>query len=156
MSKHLPFVCPMVTSPKHGLNLMTLFESSILDRLRPPRSPLSSPTWRELVGVQNDRNGCGRLFRYILDYTAIRTTGTKDHERTVAGDVKRVLKGMSPTSCRDASGISIYTWLFELDIDIMSTFLEPKNRTHHWCIIRRIQRFRNGAKQAAEGRSAKR
>ena len=149
MSKHLPFVCPMVTSPKHELNLMTLFESSILDRLRPPRSPLSSPTWRELVGVQNDRNGCGRLFRYILDYTAIRTTGTKDHERTVAGDVKRVLKGMSPASCRDASGISIYTWLFELDIDIMSTFLEPKNRTHHWCIIRRIQRFRNGTKQAA-------
>ena len=67
---------------------MTLFESSILDRLRPPRSPLPPPTRRELVGIQNDYDGCGRLSRYILDHTAIRTTGTKDYERTVAGDVK--------------------------------------------------------------------
>ena len=45
---------------------------------------------------------------------------------------------------------------FELDIDIMSPLLEPKSRTHHWCIIRRIQRFRNGAKQATEGGSSER
>ena len=67
---------------------MTLFGFSILDRLRPPRSSLPSPTRRELVGIQNDRAGCGRLSCYILDYTAICTTSTKDYERTVAGDVK--------------------------------------------------------------------
>ncbi len=135
---------------------MTLFESSILDRLRPPRSPLPSPTRRELVGIQNDHARCGRLCRCILDYTAICATATKDFERTVAGDVERVLKGMSPTFCRDASGIRIYVRFFELDIDILSTFLEPKNRTHYWRIIRRIHWFRNGAKQAAEGGTAKR
>ena len=58
---------------------------------------------------------------------------------------------MSPTFYGDASGITIYICFFEIDIDIMSTFLETKNRTNHWHIIRRIQRVRNGAKQAAEG-----
>ncbi len=76
---------------------MTLSESSILDRLRPPRSPLPSPARRELVGIQNDHTRCGRLCPYILGYTAICTTATKDYERTVAGDDERVLKGMSPT-----------------------------------------------------------
>lgn len=92
------------------------------------------------------------LYRFVLDYTAIRATSTKDYERTVAGNVKRVLKGKSLLFCRDdASGITLYICFFEIDIDIMSTFLETKNRTHYWYIIRRIQRVRNGAKQAAEG-----
>ena len=43
---------------------------------------------------------------------------------------------------------------FEIDIDDMSIFIETKNRTNHWYIIRRIQRVGNGAKQAAEGGSA--
>ena len=107
------------------------------------------------MGIQDDYDGCGCLSRFILDHTAIRTTSTKDYECTVAGNVERVLKGMSPTFYRDASGISIYICFFELDIDIVSTFLEPKSRTHHWCIIRRIQRFRNGAEQAAEGGNTK-
>lgn len=133
---------------------MNLFESSILDRLRPPRSPLPSPTRRELVGIQNDHPRLRLLYRFILDYKAICATGTKDYERTVAGDVKRVFKGIPPLFCRDASCITIYICFFEIDIDIVSTFLETKNRTYHWYIIRRIQRFRNGAKQAAQGGSA--
>ena len=92
---------------------MTLLESSILDRLRPPRSPLPSPTRRELVGIQNDHPRLRLLYRFILDYKAIRATGTKDYERTVAGDVERVLKGMSPTFCSDdASGMTIYICFF--------------------------------------------
>ena len=75
---------------------MTLLKSSILDRLRAPRSPLPPPTRRELVGIQDDHLRLRHLYRFILDYTAIRATRTKDYERTVAGDVKRVLKGMSP------------------------------------------------------------
>ena len=131
---------------------MTLFEFSILDRLRAPRSPLPSPTRRELVGIQNDHPRLRLVYRFVLDYKAICATGTKDYERTVAGDVKRVLKGMSPLFCRnDASGITIYICFFEIDIDTMSTFLETKNRANHWYIIRRIQRVRNGAKQTAEG-----
>ena len=79
---------PWSPLPQNELNLMTLFEYSILDRLRPPRSPLPSPTGRELVGIQNDRPRLRHLYRFILDYTAICATGTKDYERTVAGDVK--------------------------------------------------------------------
>ena len=82
-------------SPKYELDLMTLFEHSILDRLWAPWSTLPPTTRRELVGIQNDHPRLRLLYRFILDHTAICATSTKDYERTVAGDVKRVLKGQS-------------------------------------------------------------
>ena len=126
-------------SPKYELYLMTLFKSSVLDRLRATRSTVPSPTRRKLVGIQDDHPRLRRLSRFILDHTAIRTSPTKDHECTMARNDKRVLKGMSPPIyVGDASGIPIYICFFEIDIDIMSLFLEPKIRTNHWCKFRRI------------------